>query len=312
MQNIKPHTSLKYIVPINMNKLRGRMLNLPKFSQKSKLEFLLVYGQKSTIEKWTVLAHELRNYGNVTMPDLPGIGGMQSFYKIGELPTIDNYADYLASFIQLRFSRKKITIVGMSFGFVIVTRMLQKYPEITKKINLIINLSGFTNKNDLKLSNWQKKQIKAYSRLFSSKSMSKLYRTVIFEESVFKLMYKRKSRIGKNTSTEKRRKLIKADYNIQKKNDTRTQMFLLGEILRLDNTKKKINLPVWSLVGKYDEYLYSENVKSNLESIYIKYHEIKLKKSTHMVEFNEITPEYVAEAMPYKLKQLFNRQNRAK
>ncbi len=312
MPTSKPHTIRKYITPIYMNKLKGRMLNMPKLKQTSKIDFLVIYGQKSTIEKWTNLLQELRNYGNVTMPDLPGMGGMQSFYKINDTPTIENYADYLAAFIKLRFSRKKIVIIGMSFGFVVVTRMLQKYPELTKKVELVINLSGFTHRNDLKLTSMQRKNIRLYSKLFSYHSTSKAYRGIMFEDFIFKKTYERRRKIDKSISPRERSKIIKEDYKIQKKNDSRTHMFILGEILKLNLAEESIDLPVWSLVGKYDEYLDSEIVKSHLESIYYKYHEIKLKKTTHKVENNAMTPEYMAQAVPYKLKQLFNRLNKRK
>ena len=82
MPNSKPHTIKKYISPLYMDKLRGRMLVLPKQKTTTKTDFLIVYGLNSTIEKWSSLAYELRKYGNVTMPDLPGMGGMQSFYKL--------------------------------------------------------------------------------------------------------------------------------------------------------------------------------------------------------------------------------------
>lgn len=312
MSTPKPHTVRKHIMPLNMNKLRGRMLSMPKINQNAKSDFLLVYGQKSTIEKWSPLANELRNYGNVTMPDLPGIGGMQSFYRIGENPTLDNYADYLAAFIKLRFRRKKIIIIGMSFGFIVVTRMFQKYPDLTKKVTLLINLSGFVHKNDLRLSNWQKKEIKLYAKFFSYSPTARIYRTIVYDEFIYKNIHKQKRPEFNKLSNKDKRKSLKIELTIQKKNDTRSHMYILHEIMKLNNTHKEVDLPVWSLVGKYDEYLYEENVKSHLESVFSKYHEIKLKKTTHKVYYSELTPEYLAQSMPYKLKVLLNRQNKRK
>lgn len=308
----KPHTIRKYITPLNMNKLRGRMLVMPKLNQNAKTDFLLVYGQKSTIERWSVLANELRQYGNVVLPDLPGIGGMQSFYKIKEEPTIDNYADYLAAFVKLKFSRKKIVIVGMSFGFVVVTRMLQKYPELDKKVSLLINLSGFAHKNDIKLTSWQKKQVKLYAKLFSFSSTARLYRWFVYDEYIYKIIHQNKSKELDKLSNKEKTKLLRSEISDQKKNDTRTHMFVLREVMKLDNTKQTIDLPVWSLVGKFDEYLYAENVRSHLESIFSKYHEIKLKKSTHKINYYDMTPEYINNSIPYKLKTLLNRQNKQK
>ena len=78
------------------------------------------------LERWWGLVQNFNEYGAVTMPDLPGFGGMDSFYTIGRRPTIDAFADYLAAFIKLRYKRKRITIVGISFGFLVATRMPSK------------------------------------------------------------------------------------------------------------------------------------------------------------------------------------------
>src|SRR3954467_13947355 len=120
-----------YILPLNINGLQGRMLRAPSNTNK-KREILLVYGHHAALERWWSLVENLVQYGNVTMPDLPGFGGMESFSKINTKPTIDNFADYLAAFVKLRYQRKRVTIYAISYGFVVVTRMLQRYPEIAK------------------------------------------------------------------------------------------------------------------------------------------------------------------------------------
>src|SRR5487761_1162679 len=88
-----------YIVPLNINKLEGRMLYAPANGSEDR-NILLVYGHHAMLERWWSLVENLCEYGNVTMPDLPGFGGMDSFFTIGKKPTIDAYADYLAAFIK--------------------------------------------------------------------------------------------------------------------------------------------------------------------------------------------------------------------
>src|SRR5581483_6795608 len=75
-----------YIVPLNMNGLQGRMLHLPAPAGR-KREILLLYGHHSSLERWWGIAQVLNRYGAVTMPDLPGFGGMDSLYKIGRKPS---------------------------------------------------------------------------------------------------------------------------------------------------------------------------------------------------------------------------------
>src|SRR5579863_9493933 len=118
-----PKTSSKnladYVVQLNINGLRGRMLRLP--AKRRNREILLIYGHHASLERFFGLAEMLNDYGAVTMPDLPGFGGMQSFYRLGITPSIDNLADYLATFIKLRYKRRRLTIIGLSFGFTVVT-----------------------------------------------------------------------------------------------------------------------------------------------------------------------------------------------
>lgn len=127
------------------------MLAMPS-PPKKKREILIIYGLHASLERMIGMAEDLNQYGGVTLPDLPGLGGMDSFYKIGEKPSLDNMADYLATFVKMRYRRKKVTIVGMSFGFVIVTRMLQKYPELRSKVNTVVSVVGFVHKDDFHFS----------------------------------------------------------------------------------------------------------------------------------------------------------------
>jgi pimeloyl-ACP methyl ester carboxylesterase len=306
----KPHTGKKYIFPLNMNKLRGRMLIVPKLRANSKTEFLVIYGQKSTLEKWLSLALELSKYGNVTMPDLPGFGGMQSFYKINEKPTIDNYADYLAAFIKLRYRRKKIVIIGLSFGFVVVTRMFQKYPDMTSRVNFVINVSGFCHKDDIRLSKWKKSRITSMSKLFTYYSASSIHGTFMEDELIHKLVHTTPKGISSQLDKNTKNKILKFELAVQKKNDTRTHMYVTNQILKLDTYPQSIDLPVWSLVGQYDEYLYPDSVKSHTENIYHKYHEIQFKKTSHKGFAGPIQADYITSLIPYKLKVLLNKGNK--
>src|SRR5690349_17907325 len=106
-----PQVPAEYIVPLNMNGLKGRLLRLPPKKNK-KREILLVYGHHSSLERMYSIAQVLNAYGAVTLPDLPGFGGMDSFYKIKEKPDIDTMADYLASVVKLRYKGRRITILG--------------------------------------------------------------------------------------------------------------------------------------------------------------------------------------------------------
>jgi pimeloyl-ACP methyl ester carboxylesterase len=161
--------------PLNMNGLKGRMIYLPTSSRKT-TEILVVYGQHSSLERWWGLLQYLHHYGNVTAPDLPGFGGMQSFYTIDQRPTLDNFADYLAAFIKLRYKRKRLVIIGMSFGFVVVTRMLQRYPELVKKVDVVTSLAGYMHYSDFRFTLNKLRRLRVISLVLSWRILAILFR----------------------------------------------------------------------------------------------------------------------------------------
>lgn len=135
---------------LRINRLRGRMLNLPAPRGKASNEILLVYGAHASIESVNAFAKLLNRFGSVSVPDLPGIGGMTSFYTINEQPTVDNFASYIASFIEFRYHRKRnISIVCIGEGTLFVTRMLQNHQKAASKIKSVTAIGGILHKNDI-------------------------------------------------------------------------------------------------------------------------------------------------------------------
>src|SRR5690606_26329987 len=129
---------------------------------------------------------ELNKYGAVTVPDLPGMGGMDSFFKVGETPTLDNMADYLAAFVKMRYRRKRVTIIAMSWGFVIATRMLQRYPELVKKVDLLISIVGFVHADDFVFSNRTKLGARVVSSIFSGRLAAAFVQHVVLRGPIIR------------------------------------------------------------------------------------------------------------------------------
>jgi hypothetical protein len=73
--NKKTPEPADFIVPLRINGLNGRMLSLPAKTKTTK-EILFIYGQHSSLERWWGIALEMNKLGRVTVPDLPGLGGM--------------------------------------------------------------------------------------------------------------------------------------------------------------------------------------------------------------------------------------------
>lgn len=260
--------SADYIKPLNMNGLQGRMLTMPA-PKNRKREILLIYGHHSSLERWFGLTQVFNKYGAVTMPDLPGFGGMDSFYKIGQRPSLDNMADYLAAFIKLRYKRRRITIVGMSYGFVVATRMLQRFPDLAKRVDLLVSLVGFAHKDDFvekPVAYWSYRIV---ASVFSKPIASHFFRTVCLHPLVLRWVYTKLDHAKfRGLTPEQDEAMLKVEIGLWRANDVRTHMYTMGSMLTLDNCTKRVNLPVWHVATKNDHFLNNRNVEQHLRVIF--------------------------------------------
>jgi hypothetical protein len=226
-----------YIENLEIYGMKGRMLRLPARRKKT-TEILMIYGHHAAIERMAAIAEEMNKYGAVTLPDLPGLGGMQSFYKIGKKPTLDNYADYLATFIRWRYKRKRFCIAATSFGFTVVVAMLKKYPELCKQVDIVISFVGFLHKDELHFSKDTLFIGRFFSRLLSFKLTAGFLRLFVVRRPIIKLAYKiasSKSHKIKDAETEEiKKKRIEFETWLWKNNDIRTHMYTLSKMLNID------------------------------------------------------------------------------
>lgn len=312
MTNIMPQkiseNPADFIVPLNMNGLQGRMLRMPAPTNK-KREMLLLYGHHALLERWWSLAQNLNAYGAVTMPDLPGFGGMDSFYKIGKRPTINNYADYLASFIKLRFKHKRVTIIGISFGFVVATRMLQRYPELAGKVDLIVSLVGFMHKDDLVFKPGPRTFYGLTSKLFSTPPCAWIIRYGFLNGFVIGNLYRRLSRPKKRFAQADPAEFtatIEFDVYLWQNNDVRTHWATTAAFMSLDNCKSQVDLPVWHVCSKDDYYFNNHIIEQHMRIVFNNYHKANITIGAH-------TPSIIADKkemgvfIPPKLRRLLAR-----
>jgi pimeloyl-ACP methyl ester carboxylesterase len=298
----------KYIVPLNMNGLRGRMLRLPA-PDKRKREILFIYGHHASLERNIGFAEALNRYGAVTMPDLPGFGGMESYYKIGVQPTIDNLADYLAAFIKMRYKRGRLTIVGMSFGFTVVTKMLQKYPDIAKRIDIVISLVGFTHHEDFHIKRRYFNLFKYVSPLFTFKLPAWVVQHVIYRPALIRLVYwlvANSNEKIKDVDPETRKKLVDFEIGLWRINDVRTYMKTAREMFILNLCDQQVALPVYHVAVDKDRYFNNHLVEQHMRVIYSDYSAMKSKMSGHSHTVIATAKE-VAPFIPPKLRAILRR-----
>lgn len=270
MHKTPPQIPAEFVVPLNMNGLRGRMLRLPP-KKNHKREILLVQGHHTSLERWYGLAQSMNDYGAVTMPDLPGFGGMDSFYKIGEKPDLDTMADYLASIVKLRFKNRRLTIAGISYGFIVVTRMLQRYPEIAKKTDLVFSLAGFAHHEDLRFSRRRYLLYKSLARFVTFRPVAVFFRNVCLHPSILRAVYHRTHNAKhkfEGYEGEQKQALTDFEVVLWRLNDVRTWTYTTLTMLNLDNCQKRVDLPVHHVGVEADNYFDNNLVEQHFRVIF--------------------------------------------
>lgn len=274
----------KHIQPLNMNGLNGRMLRIKTKRKAAHRDILLIYGHHASLERMYGIAEALADYGDVTMPDLPGFGGMDSFYRIGMKPNLDNFADYLASFVKLKYRGKKVTIAGMSLGFAIATRMLQRYPELVRKVDLMISIVGFSHKYDYSFSRPRYLFYRYGASLFSHRVPAAFFYNVVLHPAVIRATYANthnaRNKFMHLTEAEKKA-AIEFEVDLWHLNDLRTHMYTAVEMLTIDNCGRQVKLPVHHISVAGDQYFDHAVVEQHMRIIFTDFIDYEAKIPNH-------------------------------
>lgn len=301
----------EYILPLYMNGLSGRMLKVASQTKDKNREILFIAGQHTSAERIFGIVDYLSRYGHVTSPDLPGFGGMDNFYKIGEKPSLDNMADYLASYIKLRYRNRQLTIIAVSYGFAVVTRMLQRYPEILKKVELVVSISGVVNKKDFR---WKRRNLivsHSAAWLFSHSFPAFLARKITLRSPVIRTLYKiaeNKHPKLRDAGKDERAERIDFEVILWKINDFRTWMYTCLTMFNLDLHGQHLSLPVYHVAVDDDHYFDNLVVEQHMRAIYNDFTLIMGQASAH-VPTVIATAADAAHFIPPALRRLLNKKD---
>lgn len=290
----------RHVLPLHVNGMDGRILRMPSPKNK-KRQILLLYGHHASLERMYGLAEVISKHGAVTMPDLPGFGGMDSFYKIGHKPTIENYADYIASLAKLYYKRRRFTIIAMSFSVPLVIRMLQKHPEIAQKTDIFISIAGFAHKDDFIFGRSALWSLKALAYAFSFRLPAIFMKTLVLRKPIIRASYlisgNRHSKMKDAIDNIERDERIAFEIGLWQKNDVRTRMSTMLSMFKIDLCKgsSRIDVPLYHVTAVEDRYFDHKIVEQHFKIIF---------KDTHIVasEMANHAPTIVAtakEAAPY-------------
>lgn len=294
-----------YIEPLNMNGLNGRMLRLPA-KKKNQREMLLLYGSHSSIERMQAFAQELNRYGDITLPDWPGFGDMDSLYKIGAKPDLDTMADYLASFVRLRYKKRRFTILAMSYGFVVATRMLQKHPHLSKQVDFIVSIVGFARSDDFIVPR-RNFYIMKYGSWIMKHRIPAMLSHLVIRPSTIRMTYNAMANSHskmKGADDAERKLRIDFEVNLWKVNDLRTYFYTANTMFNLDLCDKQVqDVPVYHVAVNNDQYFDNHLVEQHLSVIYPKVTVVKAHLPAHMPTV-VASPKEVAPFFPRELRKV--------
>lgn len=285
------------------------MLHMPAPKGKNR-NILFVYGHHASLERQFGVMEVLNKYGSVTMPDLPGFGGMETFYKIGMKPSMDNLADYLAAFVKMRYKRKKVTIVAMSLGFAITTRMLQRCPELKSRVNLLVSVVGFVHHEEFIFTKRNFYMLRYGASFFSNRLPAYIGKKIALRPSLIRATYNMvadKNVKMKDADEAERKRRIDFEIHLWQINDIRTYMDTAVSMFKMDLLQPAVDLPVYHIGVAEDRYFDNHIVEQHLNIVYNKVTMINTSFKNH-------GPTVIADAkaasafIPPKLKRLLAQQ----
>jgi pimeloyl-ACP methyl ester carboxylesterase len=228
-------------------------------------------------------------------------------------------ADYLASFVKLRYRNKNFTLAGSSLGFVIITRMLQKYPKIAKQVNLLSSVAGLTHKNDFRIKRRNVFLIRLGASIFAFRLPAAGLKYLVFRGPIIKLGYKlleplfineKHSKVRNAETPEERQQRVNFEVNLWQINDVRTYSQTATSMFTLDLTGQHVDLTVHHVAIDNDRYFDNVRVEQHMRSIFSDFKLYKAKAPTH-AESVIATAAQAAPYIPVPLRRLLNKKPEA-
>jgi pimeloyl-ACP methyl ester carboxylesterase len=191
-----------------------------------------------------------------------------------------------------RYKKRHVVIVGLSYGFLVVTRMLQRYPELTGRVEFLVSAVGFAHYNDFIFSGNRMRWYRFASRVVALPPVSFVFRYAALNPWVLRQAYHRTFNAKKKfegVEGEYFDRLMDMEVVLWHANDIRTHMFTTYTMLTVDNCRSQVNLPMWHVYATNDQYFNTHVVEQHLSVIFSAVHMAKNKSMRH-------TPSVIATA----------------
>jgi hypothetical protein len=164
--------------------------------------------------------------------------------------------------------------------------MLQKYPDIAEQVDLLVSVAGFTKRDDFKLPKSTQFAYRLLSKTFSGNFSSKVFRYTALNSIILKTFYRYMPNARHKfaqLSNEEFSKHINFEVELWHNNEIRTYMKTSYEMLTVDLTGTKVNLPVHHIsIGESDQYFNNIKVAEHMSEIYTSCSVEHAELSNHM------------------------------
>ncbi|HSX28603.1 MAG TPA: alpha/beta hydrolase [Candidatus Saccharimonadales bacterium] len=272
-----PKIPAQFLARTHIQGLSGRVLELPaSAAHADRLPALLIYGHHSSLERMYSLAQAVNEHAPVVLPDMPGFGGMPSLTTIGKKPNTDGLADYLAAFVRQRFpDGQRFVVGGMSLGFVVVVRMLQRHPELLPQVAHLFSLVGFVHYNDFNIAPRKRRFFVRVARTMARRPTAKAFDNLILRKPFIATTYNLRARSHpkmKGYTWTERQNLIDFEVILWKTNEVRTYFTTMAEMLNIDLTAQPLPLPVEHVAVSTDQYFDNHKVVEHLKQMFTSVH----------------------------------------
>lgn len=267
--------------------MTGRLATY-KARTNTKRVIYMISGMHTSHERMSPIAHYFSKYGTVIAPDLPGVGGMDSFFTVNQEFSLNSYADFLYDFFKQQKikSTNKPTIVGMSFGFLVLTRMLQRHPDTHDWFEQVVAIGGFGQQSDFN-NKLAVKITPVISLPLSTRPGAWFLETFIFKKPVLKVLFKIAKLIGNtkhnSVSNEDRKALIDMETSLWVENDARTRFHIYRMFLNTNLVKgaQPIGNHLYNLFIPSDQWVKHDEVQKSMKRLYKKVTKLQLDSTLH-------------------------------
>jgi len=175
---------------------------------------------------------------------------------------------------------------------------------------MLVSLVGPAHKEDFIFSVNRRRFYAGACWFFSQKVPAAAFQAIFLQPFYLRRAYKH-SRFAKEKfatmSGDLFKRTMDMEIHLWKINDLRTQMKTNLEMMTLDNTKIRINLPVWHVASKKDRYFNHIKVEEHFRIIFRDFHIFYTKDPNH-------APTIIADAkaaapfIPPKLRQILRKK----